>query len=111
MTNIQDFTDEQNRIDLPAYRRARREAGEDCWKCGGLIARPDGAPTVCWNCKVKDHRVPVDDVVIHCPQCQSAFQPDTPEVLFKGEHNFTCKTCSHSFVIKTSVSYTFEYLD
>ena len=62
MVAIEDFLDEHRRIDWPAYRQARRDAGEDCVRCGGYIAKPTGEPSLCEDCE----QAPRATVCPHC---------------------------------------------
>ena len=61
MTNIEDFVDSKQRINWAAYRQARRNAGEDCVRCGGTIAKPTGEPSFCEHCNQNTKTV--------CPHC------------------------------------------
>ena len=56
MTSINDFVDENQRVDVGKYRQALRDAGESCNSCDGYISHPNGSPTVCYNCRTLDTR-------------------------------------------------------
>ena len=71
MVEIKDFADDRGHINWPAFRQARRDAGEECEHCGGTIAKPNGEPTICWNCRMLDPNVVVTDWSTRCPECDT----------------------------------------
>lgn len=108
MIDINDYLDENRRISWPAYRRARRDAGEECDKCGGIIAKPAGNPITCWNCRMLDPDVVITDCSIRCPNCEQVTMVAESELFQMGDHTICCDCCNHKYDITTRVTYAFE---
>lgn len=112
MTSINDFLDENNRVNWGAYRQAQRDAGESCNRCDGFIAHPNGNTTVCYNCRTLDSREKMpDSQYVRCPKCSHEFNvwdnTDYYMLWDAGHHPVICTECDTEFDIETRVTFTF----
>ena len=108
MVEIKDFADDRGHINWPAFRQARRDAGEECEHCGGTIAKPNGEPTICWNCRMLDPNVVVTDWSTRCPECDTIAAVADPRLYQMGNHSVTCGYCKYVYEVTTRVTYSFE---
>lgn len=101
-------------------------SGNLCKRCGKKMTTFSWE-TMCWQCQkdaalersveaVKSGEEDPDtystDYVI-CPYCGSAIEAnvsyeDFPELFIDGSHEIECDECRNTFVLETSISYSYE---
>jgi hypothetical protein len=121
MINPDDFKKADGYIDWDACNKARVEAGEKCYKCGGFIvsfSNKNKSRQLCSQCESLEEKDEVDhDSLIRCPKCKASWDISEHEdyhLYEDGEHDVTCYDCNHEFKVTTNVSYSFtspELLD
>jgi len=121
MISINDYKNDEGRVDWPAYDVAQIACGEKCQTCGELILNINlwggkserlPGPQDCYSCRVLigNSESVRHDRFIRCPECGAKHDPRTEEeyrVMEEGEHSYSCDECDCEFNVSTSVVYTY----
>lgn len=100
MIDINEFVNEQNVIDFPAYRQAQRDAGEICYQCGGARPEPHIGTALCEICEIQKKNQFVSTSFVRCPHCG---HETMPENVVLGEQQITCEHCGNDFHYRVCV--------
>ena len=111
MTSIQDFKNEEGKVDWDALYKAEVAAGERCSRCGVWIfpAKRPG-PTLCRDCEMlnTDLGEVSHEKLLRCPHCRDVSAIDWELGIFsEGTHTVYCMACDQEFEIETEVTYVF----
>jgi len=116
MIKINDFIDKSRVVQWAQYKKAKRDAGEECYKCSGFIpyhytATP--GPAMCGSCKNLENNPGqvFSERLVRCPTCSHQQEIDTYDdysVYEEGEHEVMCNNCEEEYTISTSITYTFK---
>jgi DNA-directed RNA polymerase subunit RPC12/RpoP len=111
MLSINDFLDENLRVNWSAYRQAQRDAGETCSRCDGRILVNNGSPTVCYNCRLLGSDQVSSNQFIRCPYCSHQFNAwsddEFSDLWTQGFHSTFCTECNCEFEFETKVMHVF----
>ena len=113
---MEDHRSEDGNINWASYKKAQKENGEYCYKCGALIVLGRGGyRRSCYQCdELRNGSSVTHNKFIRCPKCELSFSPydsECYELLSEGEHSIHCIECNHCFEIETSVQYSFRSPD
>jgi hypothetical protein len=113
MISFKDYQKPDGEIDWNAYRAAKIENGQQCYRCESFLIPARGYRALCSSCNTlaTDPRAVTHSRLIRCPKCGE--QSDAEHrwesgIHGDGEHAIGCYECEHEFTVKTFVSYLFE---
>jgi hypothetical protein len=114
-TSINDFRDKKGHVDWSAYRKRKKETGEECTSCENPITFPKGVPALCRDCQeLSGNEGEIDhEKIIRCPACKNNIPVedfmccDFAELFEGGEHKIDCPDCEFEFTVGTDVYYRF----
>lgn len=115
MVKIDDYRLEDGSIDWKALKEAEINAGERCPQCHTWISSLFNTKKHKHLCTECEDLIQSNEEVSHssrlrCPSCKYSWEISDGEdyqCYEDGEHDVTCGSCGHEFVVNTSVSYTF----
>ena len=113
--DMDDFRDENGKLNWGAYKQAEVDGGWCCANCKGYIStwgKRKPGPNLCVDCKSlkEDDGEVFSDSFIRCPKCdyqENVWESDDYEVLNDGEHQVQCYKCNYEYEIMTEISHTF----
>jgi hypothetical protein len=112
--NINDFLDENGIVNWARYKQAKRNAGEECYKCGGYISHHliTGRQMLCSSCNSLNANTGevYSESLTRCPSCSHQQEIDTDyyTIFEEGLHCVSCNECGLDYDIETSVKYTYR---
>lgn len=111
-TSICDFEDENGDVDWKAYKKAKQNNGEECYKCGKSILFAKGHLDTCGQCEaIYDRSSLYHSKSVRCPKCRHVMDVYDSELFFlyeiENEEQVFCSMCDYAFTVETRVKYTF----
>lgn len=115
MIKFVDFANPDGSTDWDGYNKARVAAGEQCYRCGGMILSGPPCKSLCWSCKEmdRDRGKVTHESYIRCPMCGhqdniSDWDCDSSEAKYSdGDHYVECSECDHEYMITTHALYEY----